>query len=207
MDENIKTEEAVGTVSTDAGKTEETSQDPIQVELERVRRPKTEREKAEYTLLHTAKRLSELGADPTEILGIKQETHEESSSEVPEWYRREQAKGQEKNALQLADAIPDQYERDLVKHHLETSITGGTAEERLKIARGYVNSLRNAQIVEHVVNKPQSKGFSAAPGAPAKETPEAPELSKQEKDMDDWVFKTTGKHMTPDEIRNARGQK
>ena len=77
---------------------------------------------------------------------------------------REKQKG---NALDLAEAIEDETERELVIHQLETTITSGSAEERVKVARGYVNSLRNAQIAEELARQKNPKP-GTPPGAPPK---------------------------------------
>ena len=148
------------------------SQDPVGQELERVRKPKSEREKAESALFFNANRLRELGGDPTEVLGIKKGDSEpvepKGADEIPEWYKQEQARNAQKTAKELAEALEDPKERDLVLYHLDHTITSGPAEERVRIARGYANSLRNAQIAEEVSRGGNARAHGSPPGAPPK---------------------------------------
>lgn len=148
----------------------EPSHDPIENELNRVKKPKTEAEKAEHVLRSTANRLKELGKDPAAILGTGKPKDDDAGDddEVPDWYKKEQAKSSERTAVQLADAIEDPKERELVKHALETVVTSGTPEERMKVARGYVNSVKNAQIAEDALRIKNAKRHGSAPGASAK---------------------------------------
>ena len=82
-----------------------------------------EAEKAAFSLKKNAERAKALGLDPEQILGIKKESApEKDDDDVPEWYKREQNKRNEKTALELAELIEDERERELVKIKLQTAI-------------------------------------------------------------------------------------
>lgn len=182
------------------------SQDPVEQELARVKKPKTEKEKAEAALFFNANRLRELGGDPDAVIGTKKEVISTPNDDgIPDWYKQEQARTATKTAQELAAAIEDPKERDLVLHQLETTITSGSPEERVRIARGYVNSIRNAQIAEEVNRKGEARRYGSAPGAGARqETEPLTDLTEEEKGM--LSFKGLGGKplLTEDDIRKAR---
>lgn len=177
MTTDIKMEDLIETDSTSepTEETEETvtEQDPLKEELEKVQKkePRTEAEKASFTLKKTAERLKELGGDPASILGFKTEVDSDDDDApvtIGMLKKLEQDKAS-KTALQLADEIQGETERELVKYHLSNSIrsTGNPAED-LRLARAIVNSVKNSQITEEVTRKTQSKSFSSASSAPMK---------------------------------------
>jgi len=181
----------------------EPSQDPIDIEIEKGKEEKrqfTEAEKAAFNLKKNAERAKELGVDPAAVLGINPEPKAEDE-DVPEWYKKREAQAASKTALELADAIEDPRERELVKMKLETVITSGSPEERVRIARGYVNSVRNGQIAEEVTRAKQAPAFGNAAGAPASKAPATPELTQAEA-----LFTRPPFNMTPAEIIAKRPQ-
>ena len=62
--------------------TETTEQDPLEVELEKVKKKsgKSEKEKATYSLQKNAERLIELGGDPSAILKVESKTENDEES-------------------------------------------------------------------------------------------------------------------------------
>jgi len=147
------------TETADTGKTEAPSQDNVKSELERVQKPtRSEAEIAKYNLAKAAERAKKVGIDPAELLIPKDE---EPEDEIPDWYKREQAKTQSKTAIELADQIEDENERALVKKQLESVITSGSPEERLRVARGYVNSVKNGQIAAEAQRRTAPKATAA----------------------------------------------
>lgn len=177
----------------------EPSQDPLDVEIERTKKEgRSEAEKAAFSLKKNAERAKELGIDPAEILGLKKEEPKDND-EVPEWYKKEQSKANAKTALELADSIEDPKERELVQIALNSVVTSGTPEERLRVARGYVNSVRNGQLVEEISRAGTPKHFSSGTGAPAKPAAKKPELTPQEQQFTKPPF-----NMTPAQIIAAR---
>jgi nucleotide-binding universal stress UspA family protein len=201
MDELNNVEET--TAPTAEPITPEPSQDPLDVEIEKGKEEKrqfTEAEKAAFNLKKNAERAKELGVDPATVLGLSQETQTEDD-DVPEWYKKREAQAASKTALELAEAIEDPRERELVKMKLETVITSGSPEERVRIARGYVNSVRNGQIAEEVTRAKAAPAFGNGAGAPANKAPAAPELSAAE-----LPFTRPPFNMTPAEIIAKRPQ-
>lgn len=135
------------------------SQDPVKRELEKVKERKTftRKERLEFEKKKIDEQLNEL--EPKIV-------DNDALVTVGMLEQREKNK-QRETALDLAEQIEDEAERELVKHQLESVITGGTPEERIKVARGYVNSLRNAQIAEEVARSKNAKSGNQ-PGAPAR---------------------------------------
>lgn len=156
--------------------TEESSQDPIKVELDRVNKGKkvyTESEKATFNLKKNAQRAKELGVDPLAVINeLNIDTPEDMSDDTPVTVGMLKKKGVEdasKKALTLADDITDENERELVKHHLENTIKpSGDPQEDLRKARAIVNDVKNTQIATDALRKTAAKTHNSAAGAPAK---------------------------------------
>ncbi len=135
------------------------AQDPAKKELERINGKKTftRKERLEFEQKKIQAQLEQLEGKPIDknepvTVGMLEDRDKEK---------------QRATALELAEKIEDTTERELVIHQLESVITGGVPEERLKVARGYVNSLRNAQIAEEMSRQRNPK-HGSPPGAPAK---------------------------------------
>jgi hypothetical protein len=171
-----------------AEETEETpEQDPLKTELERVQNkdPRKELEKAEKSLHFNAKRVAELGGDPTKVLGVSVEDSEDEDDKPVTigMLKKIQRETAERTALQQADDIQNETERELVKHHLQNTIKStGNPSEDLRNARALVNSLKNSQIIEEVSRRPEVKTHSNATGADAKQEKEVV-LTPEEKQM------------------------
>lgn len=103
-----------------------------------------------------------------------------------------------KTALDLADEIPNEMERQLVKYHLENTIkSSGNANKDLELARGLVNSVKNGQILEETLRKPAPKPASGG-GAP-------PKVEQQEEfTSDELAFMRPPFNMTKEQIIKAR---
>ena len=157
-------------------KVETTEQDPLKTELERVKKVSkyTEKEKAEHALKNTAKRLQELGGDPTSILGIpKEEVDEDDKPLTVRAFKQFQKEGAKKTSLELAEEIQNETERELTKFHLENTIKStGVPSEDIKLARALVNAVKNTQIIEETSRKAVAKAHSNASGVDAKQTKE-----------------------------------
>ncbi len=181
-------------------------QDPLKIELERVQKNggRTEKDKAEFSLRKTAERVKELGGDPNSILGIKvEEPDPEDEDEKPltvGMFKKIQQAGATKTALQLADEISDNTEKELVKYYLENRIqASGNPQEDLKDARRMVNAVKNEQIVQEITRKTPAKTHSNASGVDAKNTEVQGELTSQEKQFLGKPF-----NMTKEQIIKAR---
>lgn len=159
--------------------TKEPSQDPVEQEIAREKekgKVYTEAEKAAFNLKKNAEKAKELGVDPAEVLGI---SAPDNDDEVPEWFKRREAAAAAKTADELAEQIEDPRERELVKLKLSTVVTSGSPEERIRVARGYVNSVKNGQIAEELGRK-GSPGSGSSVGAPPNKVPTTPELTQAE---------------------------
>lgn len=144
---------------------EPSEQDPLKTELEKVQnKGKSKVEK----LIYTKKRIN----DQLKDLGIEDEedTDDEDSKPVTmATLKKFQAEAASKTALQLADEIPNETERELTKHYLQNTIRStGDPKQDLDLARGLVNAVKNRQIIEETNRKPESSNRSSGAGAPAK---------------------------------------
>ena len=73
-----------------------------------------------------------------------------------------------KTALELAEAIEDEGERELTKHYLtDRIIPSGDPQADLRLAQAAVYSLRNAEIAEEAERKRNPKTRGTPPGASA----------------------------------------
>lgn len=137
-----------------------------ELEKEKTRKQRTEKEKAEFSLRKNAERLKELGGDPTLVLGERQV--DDTENDVPEWYRKERAKEAQKTSLQLADDIKDESERNLVKEYLQNRIIpSGNPQDDFRFALGAVHSFKNKQILEEINRKNPPRVTAAGGSAPA----------------------------------------
>lgn len=173
--EEANAEEAqVEETSDEITETETTEQDPLKTELERVQKSRyTEEEKAEFTFKKQAERLKALGRDPASILGIEDGEESYSDDDTPLTVgmlkRMEQEKAS-KTALQQADDIKSDVERELVKFHLQNTIKStGNPSEDLKLARALVNAVKNTQIIQETTRKTPAKTHSNSSGVDGKQ--------------------------------------
>lgn len=158
-------------------KAPEPSQDPVKAELDKIKTPKSEAEKAAFALKKNAQRAQELGLDPKSILGF--ETAKADDSEVDDvdddtpltvgtFKKIEQRKASEK-ALDLASAIEDESERELTVHHLQNTIKpSGNPEIDLQNARALVNAVKTKQILDDQTRKVDPRKSASGGSAPAR---------------------------------------
>lgn len=147
---------------------------------------RTEREKAEYSLKKNAERLAELGGNPAEVLGSpKLKIDEALSDDTPVTVgslREIQRQDSKKTALDLADKIEDKDERDRVTEILNRLAPSNNPQADLALARGSVNSAKNAQIAEEAQRIAEVKRSGSGSGAPAR-TEEVFEPTAEEASM------------------------
>lgn len=161
----------------ETSETKTTEQDPLKIELEKVQKTgKTEAEKAAFSLKKNAERAKELGIDPAEVLGLKQPASETTPDEEDDkpvtvgMMKKMQQENASKTAVQQAEEIENETERELVKYHLQNTIKStGNPKEDLKLARAIVNDVKNRQVLEEMGRKNPPKTHSNASGAPAKD--------------------------------------
>lgn len=171
-DENPVADNAEATSANAETNVEATSQDPVKTELEKIKQKgegKTELEKALYKKQQVEKRIRELKGETDDVI-----TDDEDDKPVTVGMLKNIQKEQaQSTALQMADDISDENERDLVKHYLSTKIIpSGNPSEDLRFARAAVNSIKNGQIAEELARKGSAKTHSSATSAPAKDETE-----------------------------------
>ncbi len=155
----------------------DTEQDPLKTELERVQKVSkyTEKEKAEHSLKKNFERVKELGGDPNSILGIEKDetTSDDDKPLTVGMLKKLQQESASKTALQQADEIGNEVERELVKFHLQNTIKStGIPNEDLKLARALVNAVKNSQIIEETSRRIPAKQHSNSSGVDAKQEKE-----------------------------------
>jgi len=160
---------------------QETPESPLDQELARDTKQRTPAEKAAFALKKNAESAAALGLDPAEVLGLNNKAPEAPGDDiVPEWFKKFQQQEQSKTAEELADAIEDPKERELVKQKLATVITSGSPEERIRVARGFVNAVKTGQIAEELGRAGTPRSFGSGAGAPPGTTQKEPEFSELE---------------------------
>lgn len=200
------TDETLNKKFTDAQAAETSAKAPsqtLETELDRAQKQgkKTEAEKAAFSLKQNAARLKELGGDPAEALGFTAAgapatTEDDTRPMTVGEYKRMQEEGNTKTALELADQIADEKERELTKEYLKMFSPTVKPEEAVRVARMAVNSAKHGQIVEEIGRKIIPSAVSSAAGAPAKQTDNATiELTVAEIPFSKAPF-----NMTPAEI-------
>jgi len=164
----------------------EPSQTPIEQEIERESKrggERTEAEKAAFSLKKNAERAIELGLDPSAILGIQQSQPavDKDAPLTVGMYEQMQKNTAQKSAIELAESIADQHERELTIQYLKTRIVpSGDANEDVRFARLAVNSVKNGQIVEEISRTAPAKHYSSGAGAPPNQAPKEIELTPSE---------------------------
>lgn len=178
------------------------SQDNVKVELDKVRKDaRTEAEKAEFSLKKNAERLKALGGDPSKVLGLQDNPESDDDKPIT---RREFLEMQRteatKTALQLAEELANDDERELVKHYLQTRVVPtGNAQDDFKFALSAVSAVKNGQIAEELARKTAPKAFSSAISSPAPQTNAVFTPTEEEQ-----VFMRPPFNMTQDDVIKAR---
>lgn len=159
----------------------EGTQDPLKEELDNIKNKKegrTLKEKLIYTKNRVEKQLRELeGEDEPADDDEDDENRPVTFKDLKEI----EAKRATKTALQMAEEISDETERELTKHHLENSIKStGNPQEDLRLARAIVNAAKNAKIAEEIARKGNPKDHSSGSSAPANNNGHEQELTEEE---------------------------
>lgn len=168
------------------------SQDPAKKELDKVKGKKsfTRKERLEFEARKINEQLKQLESENVD-----------KDTPVTVGMLEDREKNKQKNdAIEIAEKIEDATERELVIYQLENIITGGTAEERLKVARGYVNSVRNAKIAEELARKTNPKTANS-PGVPPRQE------EKFEPTAEEAAFMQPPYNLTKDDILKNRAKK
>lgn len=173
------TDDALNKAQTDAEAalaTAKTSSDPVATELdaEKNRAKRTEADKAEFTLRKQAERAKTLGLDPAKILGITatadtvlDDDDDDSKPMTRGDWKREEANRASKTALEMANEITDENERNLTIEYLGRVKPSGNPTEDLRFARMAVNGVKSGLILEEVGRRGKPAGHSSGSGGPA----------------------------------------
>jgi hypothetical protein len=147
----------------------ESKEDPIKVELERVKgqtQGKSQKEKFEYKLKTQIAQAKEMGINVAEIVGAKTES-EEIDDEKP-LTRRDlesilKANTQSKKATEMALEIENEAERELYLHYLDNKVNPNLSEEeKFQTAKDMVNGIKLKNQISLSNIKPQSNTHSSA---------------------------------------------
>lgn len=185
-------------VAEEQKKAEADSQDPLKKELNKVQKEgKTELEKAIYKRNQIDEQIKKLGGE--KVIVENQDEDDNKPLTRGEWKKMQQDTAQ-KSALDMANTIEDETERELVAHHIKNTIKpSGNPSEDLKNARAIVNSVKNSQIAEEITRKREAKRNSTGGGgAPGKhDDPFEPTAEELKFMQPPW-------NMSKDEIMKAR---
>lgn len=140
-------------------------QDPLKTELDKVQRKgRTKVEKLQYSKKRIDEQLKELGIEDESV------DEDDEKPLTRGEFKKLQAQTATKTALDLADEVSSETERELLKYHLENTIRStGNPQEDFKLALNLVNAVKNQQITEEVLRKPNVKTHGSGGGAPAKQ--------------------------------------
>lgn len=170
-----ETEETPAT-ATEGAESTATEQDPLKEELEKVQQKtatkRTKKEKLEFTRDRVLKELADLdGGEGTPPAPAPEDDDDTPLTRGD--LRKMQEAATTKTALQLAEDITNETERELVKYHIDNTIKpSGDPATDLKIARSIVNAVKNEQILKQAALKPEAQTHSSDGGAPARHEPE-----------------------------------
>lgn len=150
------------------------SQNPLDKELDKVNKDKdkkkrTEKEKAGFALHAIIAKFPDL---KDQILGglIDPSTLLDDDDSAPLTrgdLKKFEAEKAQKTAFEMANALPDAKERELVTHHLKETIkSSGNAEQDFRAALSIVAAAKNALIVEELDRYTKPKSGGSGSGAP-----------------------------------------
>lgn len=154
-------------------------QDPLKAELERIQQKggRSKREKLLYTKTRLEEQLKELDDEE----GIEDLDNEDDKPVTVGMLKKIQQQTATKTALQLADEIQNESERELTKYHIENTIrSSGDPKKDLELAQVHVFAAKNTQIIEEIKRKPETKKHASAGGHNPKDGKVEDELTPEE---------------------------
>ena len=175
----------------------EVEQDPLKPELDRVQTKRTKLEKLAYT----KNRIEQQIRDEQLAQGIEPspDSTDDDSPVTVGMLKKLQSDNTTKTALQFADDISNETERELVKFHINNTIRStGNSQEDYRLALAIVNAAKNKQILEAVTLKPGAKRASSNGGA-TPQLEEEPEFTREEES-----FMRPPWNLTKQQILDAR---
>lgn len=149
-----------------------TQQTAIEGELEKIaKEKKTKISKLKFSRNRIDEQLAEYGEEVEPTNDNSQSTDEDDNKPVTVgMLKKLNAAAGQRTALQMADTLTDEKERELVKNYLQTRIiASGDPESDFKLALSAVSSMKNSQIAQEVQRKAQggSRTHGTGSGAPA----------------------------------------
>lgn len=200
MTEEIKaegTEEEVKVDTPVEGEEADEQKDPVKQELEKVKSRKiSKKDRLIFQRKKIDEQLAEEGEDGDPVIPA-----DDSEPMTVGKYNELKKVEAKKTAMELAEDITDESERELTKHYLEDRIVpSGNSEADLSLARGMVNAVKNSQVVEEIKRgtKPVISGGNA-PGSPARKSNGVFEPTAEEQ-----VFMQPPYNLSEDQIKKAR---
>lgn len=200
MTENIKKEDIQEKpLPSDGAEKEEKvvppEQDPLKVELENIQKPsRTKKEKLLFSKERIEQQLAELGEDGGS------ELDEDDKPVTVGMLKKIQTETAIKSALQLADEIPNETERELAKYHIENTIRPtGDPKKDLALAMVHVTAIKNKQILEEVARKAEPKRHTSDGGSNPRDGKVEEELT-----VDEIPFTKPPFNMSKADILKAR---
>lgn len=147
------------------------SQNPLDTELNKAKAKTEGRSKLEK-LIFTKKRVEQQIEEERKAAGLEPEIIEDDNAPVTvgmlKQMEREKAA---RTAVEMAEDIEDEKERELTKHHLQNTIrSSGNPKEDFRTARMLVNAARTAQIATEAGRKTTPRSYVTGAGAPPLET-------------------------------------
>lgn len=186
------TEDNLEASASDANELQENEQDAVKQELERLRPKRTQEEKLEYNIRRMQEELNK-------IKGVEEPDTDDDVPLTLSMYKKMQAMNAQQTALDLANSVQDEAERELIKFHIENTIKpSGDAQEDLSRARTLANAVKNSKILEMESRRITPKSFSGSSGAPGNAPKEHITLTAEEAEL-----KRVG-NLTDDDIIFAR---
>lgn len=156
-------------VETIETKAEESTEDPIKAELDRVKgqtQGKTQKEKFEYKLKRELAQAEEMGIDIAGLAGIKV-AHNEDMDEDKPLTRKDlenilrDTKPQSKKAVESALEIENEAERELHLYYLENKVNPSLSEEeKFQTAKDMVNAIKLKNQITLSAVKPSVQSHS-----------------------------------------------
>lgn len=171
-DINVGTEPAPEVTKPEALVNSALESSPVHTELNKIKakgKGKTELEKLEYTERKLQERKKELLAEQ----GINTDVSGDDSTPITkaDLLKWEKEKSQ-KTALEMAEDVEDDAERELLKHHLTSTIRpSGNPKDDFKHAQSLVNTVKNSQLLELASKKGPVRTAASPAGAPPRYEP------------------------------------
>jgi hypothetical protein len=169
-----------------------------------VKPKRTEEEKAKFTVEKIYEKFPHLRDGVATVIEHNDTVDDDdrplTRAEFKKWQEQVVEKQAEKSALELAEAIPNRVEREMVKFHIENTIRpSGNAQQDLAVAKSLVSAKRNEIALKEQARKGVVKTTPSSTSAPAKQEDNTQLTAEEQK------FVSAGL-LTKEDIIKARGK-